>query len=177
MPTINIDTLVSSLYQCVETRSTEVLWLRSQPLSHYVGITCDFRTFLRGFLDPAVKRLTRQTLPTVNRKHFFMNVLCNESFCPPPPQIKCNVERCSSVEHSSSTVAILKAASEHAHARLLPRLSWSWIVLLRSDTHRKPITSITAILLPFVAYYWHPRKVVRSVQVEDEFLMWFYPFK
>jgi hypothetical protein len=47
---------------------------------------------------------------------------------------------------------MLKPASEHAHARLLPRLSWSWTVLLGSDTHRKPITSITAVLLPSVTY-------------------------
>jgi hypothetical protein len=30
----NIDTLVPSLYHCVETRSIEVFWLSSQPLSH-----------------------------------------------------------------------------------------------------------------------------------------------
>jgi hypothetical protein len=30
----NTDTLVPSLYQCVETRSIEVFWLLSQPLSH-----------------------------------------------------------------------------------------------------------------------------------------------
>jgi hypothetical protein len=45
---------------------------------------------------------------------------------------------------------LLKPASKHAHARLLPRLSRSWIVLLPSDTHRTPITPITALLLPFV---------------------------
>jgi hypothetical protein len=31
---------------------------------------------------PIVNRFKRQTLPTVNRKHFFMNILCIESFCP-----------------------------------------------------------------------------------------------
>jgi hypothetical protein len=48
----------------------------------------------------------------------------------------------------------LKPAPEHAHAhaRLLPRLSWSWTVLLPSDTHRNPTTSITAVLPPFVAH-------------------------
>jgi hypothetical protein len=46
----------------------------------------------------------------------------------------------------------LKPASEHAHARLLPILSSSWTVLLPSDTREKPITSITAVLLPFVTY-------------------------
>jgi hypothetical protein len=30
----NIDTAVPSLYRCVETRSTEVFWLVSQPLPH-----------------------------------------------------------------------------------------------------------------------------------------------
>jgi hypothetical protein len=46
------------------------------------GISCDFRTSLREFLDPVVNRFTRQTLPTVNRKHFFINILCIESSCP-----------------------------------------------------------------------------------------------
>jgi hypothetical protein len=30
--------------------------------------------------------------------------------------------------------------------------SWSWTMLLPSGTCRKPITSITAVLLPFVDY-------------------------
>jgi hypothetical protein len=47
---------------------------------------------------------------------------------------------------------LLKPASEHVHACLLPRLSWSWTVLLHSDTNRKLITSITAVSLSFVTY-------------------------
>jgi hypothetical protein len=35
---------------------------------------------------------------------------------------------------------------------LLHRLSWSWTVLLPSDTHIKFISSSTAVLLPFVTY-------------------------
>jgi hypothetical protein len=31
----NIDRLVPSLYQCIETRSIEVFWLLSQPLPHF----------------------------------------------------------------------------------------------------------------------------------------------
>jgi hypothetical protein len=53
----NIDTLVPSLYQCVETRSIEVFLL---------GIICDFQMPLGEFLDPVVNRFTRQTLPTIN---------------------------------------------------------------------------------------------------------------
>jgi hypothetical protein len=66
----------------------------------------------------------------------------------------CTRERCSLVVHSQARSPFwqLKPASEHAHAHLLPRLSWSWTVLLFSDTHRKPITSIAAVLLPFVTY-------------------------
>jgi hypothetical protein len=45
-------------------------WLLSQPLPHLRFIICDFRTFLREFFDPVVNRFTRQTLPTINRKHF-----------------------------------------------------------------------------------------------------------
>jgi hypothetical protein len=30
--------------------------------------------------------------------------------------------------------------------------SWSWTVLLRNDAHRKPVTSTTAALIPFVTY-------------------------
>jgi hypothetical protein len=33
-------------------------------------------------LPPRWNRFTRQTLPTVNRRHFFMNILCVESVCP-----------------------------------------------------------------------------------------------
>jgi hypothetical protein len=32
--------------------------------------------------QPVVNRFTRQTLPTFNRNHFFMNILCIQSFSP-----------------------------------------------------------------------------------------------
>jgi hypothetical protein len=41
-----------------------------QPLRHQ-GNVC----------HPVVNRFTRQTLPAVNRKHFFIDVLSIESFC------------------------------------------------------------------------------------------------
>jgi hypothetical protein len=77
-----------------------------------------------------------------------MNILCIESFC---PERKRTTERCSSAEHpqTQSLFWLLKPAAEHAH--LIPRLSWSWTVLLPSDTHRKPFMFITAVLLPFVS--------------------------
>jgi hypothetical protein len=33
-----------------------------------------------------------------------------------------------------------------------PRLSWSWTVLLPSDTYRRPITSITTVILHLSTY-------------------------
>jgi hypothetical protein len=45
---------------------------------------------------------------------------------------------------------ILEPASGYAYARLLHRLSWRLTVLLPSDTYRKRITSVTAVLLPSV---------------------------
>jgi hypothetical protein len=133
----NIDILVPSLYDCVETRNVEVFSVLSQPHAQlYLKISSSAKRLL------PVNRFTRQTLPTVNRKHFFINILCIEPFCPQ----KITTYRCSSVvQIARSTFRLLKPASGHTHALLLPRLSWSWIVLLPSDTHRKPITSITAV--------------------------------
>jgi hypothetical protein len=78
----NIDTLVPSLCLCVETRSIEIFLLLSQPLPHLRFVICNFRMSLREFFDPVVNRFMRQTLPTVNRKHFSMNILRIKSFCP-----------------------------------------------------------------------------------------------
>jgi hypothetical protein len=142
----NIVTLVPSLYQCVETRSIKVFRLvsaTSAPPFHHLRLS-------REFLDPVVNRFTRQTLPTVNRKHFFMNNLYIESFYP-PENAQQNAALWYYTLQAQSPLLLLKPASEHAHVRLLPRL-WSWTVLLPSDTHRKHITSITAVFLPFVIY-------------------------
>jgi hypothetical protein len=65
------------------------------------------------------------------------------------PTKKRTTERCSSVVYTSSTVAILTIETS-----LWASASGSatWTVLPPSDTHRKPITSIKAVLLPFVTY-------------------------
>jgi hypothetical protein len=55
------------------------------------------------FLDPAVKHFTQQTLPKVNSKYFFMNILCIEPFY---PQKKSTTERCFSLAQLR-TIAIL----------------------------------------------------------------------
>jgi hypothetical protein len=120
-----------------------------------------------------VNRFTRQTLPTVNMQHFFMNILCIESFCPQKNAQEKAALRLYTPQ-ARSPFWLLKPASEHAHARLLLKLSWSWTVLLSSDTHRKPTASITAVSLPFVTYLLTlPRittveaVVIESLQIPD----------
>jgi hypothetical protein len=51
----NTDTLVLSLYQCIETRSIEVF---CQTLPHPTGNYLRLSNVLREFLDSAVKRYT-----------------------------------------------------------------------------------------------------------------------
>jgi hypothetical protein len=66
----NTDTLVPSLYQCIETRSREVFWLLSQPLRIWSYFICNFRTLSREFLDPVVNRFTQQIISTEQRELF-----------------------------------------------------------------------------------------------------------
>jgi hypothetical protein len=144
------DTLVPSLYQCVETPNTEVFWLLSQPLPHF-----RFNLFL---ISKSLPRFSTKLWIALRDKHFppqTGNISLWKSFALRPfaPK-KRTTERCSSIVHpqARSPLWLLKPASEYEHARLLHRLSWSWTVLLPSDTHRKPIAFIIAVSLPFVAY-------------------------
>jgi hypothetical protein len=66
----NIDTLVPSLYQCVETRSIEVFEYCLRHFCTWSGIIFDFRTSFREFLHPAANRFTRKTLPILKSKKF-----------------------------------------------------------------------------------------------------------
>jgi hypothetical protein len=63
MSSTNIDTHVSPVYQCIETRRVEVFCLLSQPLPHLVGHHLRVSNVLREFLDPAVNCFTRQNFP------------------------------------------------------------------------------------------------------------------
>jgi hypothetical protein len=106
----------------------------------------------KNICQPVLSRFTRQTLPTVNRKNFFINIFCVECFCPQKKHAQQDVALRYYIPQARSPFWLLKPACDHAHARLLPRLSFNWTVLLPSDTHRKPIKSITAVLLPPVTY-------------------------
>jgi hypothetical protein len=139
----NTDTFVPSLYQCVETRSTEVFWLWSQPLPHVVGHHLRLSNVLEGISRPSCEP-SYATFLTVNKKYFVMNVLFIG------PYAHKNAQQNSALRYytpqARSPFWLLKPPSEHGHARLLANLSRSWAVLLPSDTHRK------LVLLPFVTY-------------------------
>jgi hypothetical protein len=79
IPSTNIYTLVPLLYQCAETRNVEVFLLLSQPLRFNLFVISEIFV---TFLDQVVNSFTRQTLPIVNRKYLFMNILCIKSSCP-----------------------------------------------------------------------------------------------
>jgi hypothetical protein len=98
----NISTPFLPFYHCVETRSIK-FWLLSEPLPHLRFKLFVISEKFATFLVPVVGRFTRQTFPTVNRKHLIMNTLNIESFA----HKKRTTGLCSSVLHSSSTVAIL----------------------------------------------------------------------
>jgi hypothetical protein len=53
---------------CVQIRSIEIC--RILKTVTWSVVICDFRTFLKEFLDAVVNRFTRQTLPFVNRNFF-----------------------------------------------------------------------------------------------------------
>jgi hypothetical protein len=92
----SINKLVPSLYRCVEIRNVEVFCeLLSQPLPHL-----RFNVFV--ICDTFAPKLRTALLPTVNSKHFFMNILCIESSCTQ----KRTADLCSSAVYSSSNVAI-----------------------------------------------------------------------
>jgi hypothetical protein len=80
------------------------------------------------------------------------------------PTKKRTTERFCTVVHPQAWLPflLLKPASKHAHEVLLPTLSWSWTVLLPSDTYRKPVTSTIAVLLPFVTYLLALHRILTS---------------
>jgi hypothetical protein len=112
----------------------------------------------RNFCHPVMNLFTEQTLPIVNRKHFFINILCIESFCSQKTHSRTLFFGNTLLKHGLHFDYWNQPLNMYMHAHLLPRLSWNWTVLLPSDTHRKPITFIKSVLLPFVTYLLtHPR--------------------
>jgi hypothetical protein len=67
-------------------------------------------------VPPRLNRFTRETLPTLDRNRFFMNILCIESFF---PQKTHNAALRKYTPQARSPFRLPKPASEHVHARLL----------------------------------------------------------
>jgi hypothetical protein len=141
----HIETHVPSLYQCVETRSTEVFWLLSQPLPH-----------LRFNLFVISEKFATQLWTALRDKHFLPqtgNISLWIYFTVSPFSTKKKHNRMllfGSILSSTVTILTTEASLWTCAEHLLLRLSRSWTALPPSDTHRKPITSVTAVLLPSV---------------------------
>jgi hypothetical protein len=144
----SIDTFVPSLYQCVETRSKEVSWLLSQLLPHGRFSL----SFLERISRPSCEPLYATNTSRRKQETFLYECPMHWVIVPTKKNAQQNVTFRWYTPQRRSLFWLLKPASEHAHARLLPRLSWSWAVLLPSDTYRKPNMPIVAVLLPFVTY-------------------------
>jgi hypothetical protein len=87
----NIDTLVPLLCKRVKTHSIEVCCLStvasvtvSTGLPDWSSSSANLwlSNVLERISQPSCEQFKWQTFPTVKRKHFFMNILCIESFCP-----------------------------------------------------------------------------------------------
>jgi hypothetical protein len=73
-------TLIHLSHRLPVLRNPQNKNLLSVVTTHFAPVGYYLRLF--EFLDPAVNHFTQQTLPTVNMKRFYINVLCIESFCP-----------------------------------------------------------------------------------------------
>jgi hypothetical protein len=107
-------------------------------LSHF-RTSVSTSSSLREFLDPVVNRFTRQTLPTVNRKHFFMNILCIESSWPPKTHNRTLLFGSICLKHGRHF--------DYWNQLLNLRMRVCYLVI-----HTESITSITAVLLPFMTH-------------------------
>jgi hypothetical protein len=146
--TIN-DTLIPSSCQCVETRSIEIVWLLARTFPEPPFQHLWLSNVLQRISGPFPETFTRPTLPAVNIKHFFMSILCIESFIQKKTK---NAEHRYSVVYPSSTV-------EHFHHWNRPVIMPMRVCYL--DPHeaglccylvRKSVTSITSVILPFLTY-------------------------
>jgi hypothetical protein len=111
------------------------------------GIICDFWMSLRKFLYPDVNRFTRQTLLTLNRKHFLKNILCIDSFCP----------------HKTHNRTLLFGSTPLKHRRhadywnqpLNLRMRVSYLDCHESESCRYLLIHTKNLLSPLQLFYFH----------------------
>jgi hypothetical protein len=145
----NIDTLVSSLCQCVETRGIEVFWLLSEPLPHPIGHHLVLSNALERISQPSCE-LLYATNTSHHKQETFINILCIESLCPQ----KHTTERCPSVVYSSSTVAILTLNVRMRVCYLDSHEAWlCWYLVIHIEKLLHPLQVIYFCLCPI---YWPP---------------------
>jgi hypothetical protein len=140
----NTDTLALYLYQCFETRSIEVFFnvvsANSAPPFHYLRISNILERISRPNCEPLY------TTNTSDCKQ--------ETFLCEYPLHWVHLATKKKTQNNKLLFGItpLKHGCHFDYwiQRMRVcylRLSWSWTVLLPSDTHRKPLTSITDVFL------------------------------
>jgi hypothetical protein len=145
-------------YSAVATLSIVIFlsaWINLS--THYAVVSVSVPTERPGRVSPAsIERPWENLWLSMTHKHFPSytgNISTWISFALNPSSHKKDTQQNSEYTHETrSPFWLLKPASDHAHARLLPRLSWSWTVLLPSDTLTNPVKSIRAVLLAFMTY-------------------------
>jgi hypothetical protein len=143
----NIGTLIPSLYQYVETHSIEVFWLLSQPLPH---LRFNSSSWAKRLL-PRWNRFKQQTLPSIDRKHFFMNILCIDSFClQKSTQNRMLIFGCIHLKHGRHLYYWKQPLNMRIRAFYLDYYEAELCCYLM--IHIGNVTSMIAVLHPFVTY-------------------------
>jgi hypothetical protein len=142
----NIDTLVPSLYQYIEA-----FRLLSQSLPHLVR----HHLWLPNVLQ-RISQCSCEPLYATNTSHHKQETFLYEH---PLQRVLLPIKTQNGTLLFSRTFLkhgrhFVKPASEHAYAHLLLRLSWSWTVLLPSDTLRKPLRPLQLFYFHFLPIYW-----------------------
>jgi hypothetical protein len=109
----------------------EVFWLVSQPLLQLrfnLFISETFAIMVEPLYETSTSKHKQETFLYEYPLHWVLLPIKNA-------QENEVLRQCTS--QARSLIWLLKPTSEHAHAYLQPRLTWSWIILLLCDTHRK----------------------------------------
>jgi hypothetical protein len=115
-------------------------WPLSQPLPRLVGHHLGLSDVLEKMSPPSCERIYTTDTPHRERETFIYDYPFYWALLP-TKNAQQNAAFRSYTSQARSPFWLLKTASEHKPGCLLP-----------SHTHRKLITSITAVLLPFVTY-------------------------
>jgi hypothetical protein len=103
-------------------------------------------------LPPRWNCFTWQTLPNINKKHFFTDILCIESFWPQKSQERTSLFGNTLLKHGRHFDYWKQPLNMCIRVGYLDCHEAGMCCYILNDTYRKPIMSITAVSLPFGTY-------------------------